>query len=153
MSPFSTFLPTSFENQTEIESKLTHTLQISFHHKEEKYGCLADSKCRLLMATFSYLARLTRISSESSPSRSWHRHISSRHELKRWRSLIPNPPSSFHLQTSDHFTHVILFPKFVLPHKKSIGIRTTSFHTIDGIFIKDRQNTSILFNTELIKKI
>lgn len=34
---------------------------------------------------------------------------------------------SSRLQTFDHFTHGILFPELVSPHRKSIWIRTTSF--------------------------
>jgi hypothetical protein len=68
-------------------------------------------------------------------------------------SLTPNPPNFFGLQMVSHLAQLIRFLQFLLPHKNSLWILRTFFHTRIGILIKERKKMGMEFNTAFRRTI
>jgi hypothetical protein len=140
--PFSTFLLTTWENYpTPLSNR-----QISRHHTEAPAPKSFTSNL-VLPTTISPYFAITIFFHNSSPStRNFHLHLVSKQLFIILRSLIPNPPSFFDLQISDHLTqhNFLLFDS--PPHKKLRWIFTTLCQTLAGIFKKKRKK-SVLNST------
>lgn len=79
-------------------------------------------------------------------------HFPNKAILKRLKSIIPSPLSSFGSQTFFHEAHAIFQPSDPHPHKKFLYNLTISFITIIGILYKDNKIRESTDNTNLIRQ-
>jgi hypothetical protein len=152
LPPFLTFRTSPSKNHL-FESTIESMVQISFHHLDEFVGKISFSRSILNKIRFPYLATKTSFHKNLSLCNNYHHHFANKLMLTTLISLTPRPPLLFSWHTVSHLIQLIFLPPVTPPHKNSLWIRTTFFHTWVRILRYERIKIGIEFGTALRRTV